>query len=420
MSPNSRTGIVVLALVVTTVGAAVFPPIIAAQTTAGNTVGNVSVAVDVTKDYVGEGQTAVANITVAGADSGIETYDLTLTVEGDTNITSVEPTTTGEDGPLMDIRYTDDRNAARIQVVTLDAAHAPADVIDLLKVTLRGEQIGNSTVQVDRVHEITDSNGEGYQVDAYQAAELSVIRTVAAELQRPTSQQTLRRDETYRFPVVVRNASDGLSTFSLTVATNDSVRIEGMNLSETADDGPLTQISYRNDHREMTVEAVLLDATYEPNDTIEIGELRIHTVSNGEATISINKLQKMNDLSNSPYGAEQLDETSVSIESTGSGGSESTSGGSQQYTPTTEKVTETTTYTTVTEVDTTTISGLTDADTTTISGLTEVDTATIESPTDIDTKTQTAVATTSSGPGFSVVLAIVAILGTMMLLHRCT
>ena len=110
------------------------------------------------------GSTGTTTVSVSDTNSGVSAFNIGLAVDnGDVaTIENVSILGNGENGPLTEVDYTSDGTEVKVSAVLLDAEHAPAESIEIIKVELSGESAGSTELQVTDVFEISNSSAKQY------------------------------------------------------------------------------------------------------------------------------------------------------------------------------------------------------------------------------------------------------------------
>ncbi|MCU4974931.1 right-handed parallel beta-helix repeat-containing protein [Halobacteria archaeon AArc-m2/3/4] len=252
------------------------------------------------------GESATATVGLEGAADGVSTYEMTLATN-DTDVATLEDVTVladGEDGPLVHTDRSADGSELTVVVALLDAAHEPGDAIDLFDAELETRGGGDVEIEVTEIGEITDLETDAYGIDRTEAADLSVTdpgQPVAdVTIDAPNGVQP---NATTTATVGLEGATNGVSTYEMALTTNDTdvATLEDVAVRADGEHGPLTHVEKSADGSALVVTVALLDATHEPDDSIELFDVELETHAEGVVELDVDEVGELTDLDLDAY-----------------------------------------------------------------------------------------------------------------------
>jgi hypothetical protein len=212
----------------------------------GAAAGETTLDLTTTDDRIATGETTTYDVAVASADGGVGAYELEVEL-GDATVGSVVNVEPHGDPGWTDIEIADDGSRASITAAGADTDQTGA--VTIVSVTVQGDDAGSTGLDLV-VDALGDEQGDGYDVQAANGAELSVY-----EPDRDDDDDDDGSDETADESSGASDSGDsGSDTVISTTETTEPTGETSLTTSEPATDDETTATESAADST-MTTEA---------------------------------------------------------------------------------------------------------------------------------------------------------------------
>lgn len=294
--------------------------------TTADTTDTANTAVDVgitTPQSIEAGTTSNATVVASGAENGISTYEVTVAVNDTTVATlgdaEIHAPNDG-DGPITDIEPAPDGSALTVTVALLDSTHDPADEIELFDVAVTGQAGGEAALEVAEVRDLADLDADEYDLGNRGETAITVVNPEGTLT--VTGPEQLDEGDHANATVSIAGADDGVSTYELTLAVNESdvATLSNVSVHAEGEDGPMVTTDVSQNGSEVTVTAALLDAVHEPADEIDLVDVTITGQTAGTVELAVTDVGDVTSLGHRQYNVSTSDELVVNVGGSSGGG----------------------------------------------------------------------------------------------------